>query len=197
MDLGIVGVEALIVSIGVGHHTAQGVMMRAEALSAKESDESALPKQAVPQPKDSDSAVVVEGADGVMVTLALCCCPIPGDKITGCVTQSRGITIHREDCPNLEKADDDRKVPVVWGAKKNIRYTARIKVEANERAGVFFFFGAEINQTDGFIVNIRGNVINGIRTRFVIELQVWDLEHLYRIIGRINLIKGMIEITRG
>jgi GTP pyrophosphokinase len=196
--LGIVGVEELIVSVGVGHHTAQGVMMRAEALSAKESDESAMPAKPVPYtPRDSDSSVVVEGTDGVMVTLALCCCPIPGDKITGCVTQSRGITIHRHDCTNLEKVDDDRKVPVVWGAKKDTRYIARIKVEANERAGVFADLGAAISHTDGLIVNIRGNVINGIRTRFMIELQVWDLEHLYRIIARINLIKGMIEITRG
>ena len=197
MDLGIVGVEELIVSIGVGHHTAQGVMMRVEALSAKGGDEQVSSKRIVPQPKDSDSAVVVEGADGVLVNLSLCCCPVPGDKITGCVTQNRGITIHRHDCVNLEKVDADRKVPVVWGPKKNIRYTARIKVEANERPGVFADLGTAIGQTDGIILNIRGNVINGLRTRFVIELQIWDLEHLYRIIARINLIKGMIEITRG
>ena len=197
MDLGIQGVEELIVSIGVGHHTAQGVMMRAETISAKENDAPVLPKQVPQKPRESDSAVVVEGSDGVMVTLALCCCPVSGDKIAGCVTQSRGITIHRHDCTNLEKVDEDRIVPVVWGAKKNIRYTARIKVEASYREGVFADLGAAISQTDGFIVNIRGNVVNNTRTRFMIELQVWDLEHLYRIIARINLIKGMIEITRG
>ena len=62
---------------------------------------------------------------------------------------------------------------------------------------MFADLGAAISQTDGSIVNIRGTVINGVRTRFVIEVQVWDLEHLYRVIARINLIKGMIEITRG
>jgi GTP pyrophosphokinase len=69
-------------------------------------------------------------------------------------------------------------------------------VEANDRVGVFADLGVAISQTDGSILNIRGTVVNGIRTRFVIELQVWDLEHLYRIIARINLIRGMIEITR-
>jgi GTP pyrophosphokinase len=140
--------------------------------------------------------VVVEGAEGVLVTLSLCCFPVPGDKIIGCVTQSRGITVHRHDCQNLKKVQDDKKVPVTWGHKKEIRYTARIKVEANDRVGVFADLGAAISQTDGLIVNIRGTVINGVRTKFVIELQVWDLEHLYRIIARINLIKGLIEITR-
>ncbi|MDR3075784.1 MAG: (p)ppGpp synthetase, partial [Synergistaceae bacterium] len=191
------GTEDLVVSIGIGHHNAQGVMMRAEAIIAKDDEASQPPKPVARPSRESDSAVVVEGADGVMVTLSLCCCPVPGDKITGCVTQSRGITVHRHDCSNLEKVDSDKIVPVVWGKRKEIRYTARIKVEANDRVGVFADLGAAISQTDGSIVNIRGTVINGIRTRFVIELQVWDLEHLYRIIARINLIKGMIEITRG
>ena len=196
-NLGAQGIEDLIVSIGDGRHTAQGVMMRVEAITAKESDAFEPPKTVPPKPRDLDSAVVVEGSDGVLTTLALCCCPVPGDKIEGCVTQSRGITIHRHDCSNIEKVDSDRIVPVIWGAKKNIRYTARIKLEANDRVGLFADLGTATSQTDGSIVNIRGNVINGLRTRCMIELQVWDLEHLYRVIARINLIKGMIEVTRG
>ncbi|MDR3281365.1 MAG: bifunctional (p)ppGpp synthetase/guanosine-3',5'-bis(diphosphate) 3'-pyrophosphohydrolase [Synergistaceae bacterium] len=194
-DLGINGVEDLLVSIGSAHHTTSGVMSRAESLMARDDEAAASPKAAAKAVKESDSAVVVEGADGVLVSLSLCCCPVPGDKVTGCVTQSRGITVHRYDCPNLEKMSDDRKVAVTWGRMKEIRYTARIRVEANDRVGVFADLGAAIGQTDGSIVNIRGTV-NGVRTRFVIEMLVWDLEHLYRIIARINLIKGIIEIMR-
>ncbi|MDR2780602.1 MAG: TGS domain-containing protein, partial [Synergistaceae bacterium] len=195
-DLGITGVEDLIVSIGVGHHAAQGIMMRAESLIAKDGESAPAAKASAKQSREGDSAVVVEGAEGVLVTLALCCFPVPGDKITGCVTQSRGITVHRHECQNLKKVQNDKIVPVDWGHKKEIRYTARVKVEANDRVGVFADLGAAISQTDGLIVNIRGNVINGVRTKFVIDIQVWDLEHLYRIIARINLIRGLIEITR-
>jgi GTP pyrophosphokinase len=196
-DLGISGVEDLMASIGVGHHSAHGIMTRASILLAKDDEAAHVPKAAPRHSSGADSAVIVEGADGVLVTLSLCCCPVPGDKITGCVTQSRGITVHRHDCSNIDKVDADKKIPVMWGAGKDARYTARIKVEANDRASVFADLGAAINQTDGVIINIRGSVVNGVRTRFVIELQVWDLEHLYRVIARINLIKGMIEITRG
>jgi GTP pyrophosphokinase len=91
----------------------------------------------------------------------------------------------------------EKRVPVDWGKKRDARYTARIRVEAKDRVGVFADLGAAISQTDGLIANIRGTVINGTRTRFVIEIQVWDLEHLYRIIARINLISGIIETTRG
>jgi GTP pyrophosphokinase len=195
-DLGITGVEDLIVSIGVGHHTAQGIMMRAESLITRDEESAPALKGVAKQFGGGDSAVVVEGAEGVLVTLSLCCFPVPGDKIIGCVTQNRGITVHRHDCQNLKKVQEDKKVTVTWGHKKEIRYTARVKVEANDRVGVFADLGAAISQTDGLIVNIHGTVINGVRTKFIIELQVWDLEHLYRVIARINLIKGLIEITR-
>jgi GTP pyrophosphokinase len=139
----------------------------------------------------------VEGAEGVLVSLAMCCCPVPGDKIVGFVTQSRGITIHRHECSNIEQKQADKRIPVTWGKKGDVRYMARLRVEASDRVGIFADLGQAINITDGQIVNIRGSVVNGTRTRFVIDLQVWDLEHLYRVIARINSINGMIEITRG
>lgn len=196
-DLGYSGVEELIVSVGNAHQTASGVMARVESHKASGSAQHSQPKPPAKVTKEVDSAIVVEGADGVLVSLAMCCCPVPGDKIVGSVTQSRGITIHRSDCENVKKIQTDKRVPVTWGKKRDVRYTARIKVEASDRVGVFADLGQAISLTDGLIVNIRGNVVNGTRTRFVIEMQVWDLEHLYRVIARINGIKGMIEITRG
>ncbi len=198
-DLGYAGVEDLIVSVGNAHQTASGVMSRVDALKTQKDQPAGgiAKKPAKKITKEVDSVVEVEGADGVLVSLAMCCFPVPGDKIVGAVTQSRGITVHRSDCVNLERTPEEKHVPVRWGKKRDIRYTARIRVEAADRVGVFADLGQAISQTDGLIVNIRGNVVNGTRSRFVIELQVWDLEHLYRIIARINTIKGMIEIMRG
>lgn len=193
-DLGYAGVEDLIASVGSGAQKPGEIMQRIDNIRTK--DEAQVPKVVKPT-KESDAAVVVEGADGVLVSIAMCCCPVPGDKIVGAVTQSRGITIHRSECPNLEKTAADKRVPVRWGKKKDQRYTARLKVEASDRVGVFADVGQAISQTDGQIVNIRGSVVNSTRSRFVIEVQVWDLEHLYRIMARINEIKGMIETTRG
>ena len=196
-DLGYAGVEDLIVSIGIGHQTVAGVMSRIDGQKTKVAAASAQPK-APPKPvKEVDSAIVVEGADGVLVSLAMCCCPVPGDKISGCVTQSRGITIHRRECDNFQRSAEDKRVSVKWGKKREARYMARIKVEGSDRVGLFGDIGQAISFTDAAIVNIRGNVVNGTRARFVIEMQVADLEHLYRVIARINTIKGLIEITRG
>lgn len=198
-DLGYSGVEDLIVSIGNAHQAASGVMARIETFSARSATDAAgaAQKEAAKPAKEVDSAIVVEGADGVLVSLAMCCCPVPGDKICGLVTQSRGITIHRAECENLKRATPEKCVSVIWGKRRDVRYLARIKVEGSDRVGLFADLGQAISQTDGAIVNIRGNVVNGTRARFTIEMQVWDLEHLYRIIARINTVAGLIEITRG
>ncbi|MDR1916500.1 MAG: bifunctional (p)ppGpp synthetase/guanosine-3',5'-bis(diphosphate) 3'-pyrophosphohydrolase [Synergistaceae bacterium] len=197
-DLTCSSIDDLIISVGNAHHSAQSILSRVESYIARD-DEASQTQIRTPQKisKEVDSAISVEGAEGVLVSLSMCCCPVPGDKITGCVTQSRGITVHRYDCANLEKAPPEKRVLVNWGKKRDIRYTARIRVEANDRVGVFADLGAAISQTDGLIANIRGAVVNGTRSRFVIEIQVWDLEHLYRIIARINLMNGIIETTRG
>jgi GTP pyrophosphokinase len=197
-DLSCSGIDDLIISVGNAHHNAQNVVSRMGGYLARDEEAGQTqPKPAAKIPKEVDSVVSVEGAEGVLVSLSMCCCPVPGDKIVGCVTQSRGITVHRHECANLKKSPVEKRIPVSWGKKRDIRYTARIKVEANDRVGVFADLGAAISQTDGSIVNIRGTVINGTRSRFVIELQVWDLEHLYRVIARINLMSGIIETTRG
>lgn len=201
-DLGYSGVEDLIVSIGNGHQTAAGIMMRVDALKshkeqrAEALEEAQQPQKQTKQSKESDSIVEVDGANGVLVSIAQCCCPIPGDKIVGSVTQSRGISIHRSDCQNLDKLQQDKLVEVRWGKRRDTRYTARIKVEAIDRVGLFADLGQAISQTDGSITNIRGSVVNGTRSRVMIDLQVYDLEHLYRVIARINAIKGLLEITR-
>ena len=156
-----------------------------------------LPQQTAPQRKEADSEIIVEGAQGVLVSLAQCCRPVPGDPIIGSVTQSRGITVHRVDCPNIGKADAAKKVAVSWGRLKNSRYTARIKVEGVDKSTLFGEIVQGITAMEGNIAAIRANVVNNSRTRVIADVQVKDLEHLYRIIAKLNAISGIIEITRG
>lgn len=211
-DLGYTGgVEDLLVSLGSGHHTPTAIMTRVEAFrfqkAKKEAEKDQALKDAVEAAQDEssasgkkqkrDSVVEVDGSSGVFVSLAKCCCPVPGDKIVGSVTQNRGIAVHRADCTNLEKISDEKKVETSWGTKREKRYTARIKVEAVDRSNLFADISQAIAQMDCPIQSIKGGVVNGTRARFLIELSVYDIEHLYRVIARVNTVKGLIEIMRG
>lgn len=121
---------------------------------------------------------------------------IPGDSILGCVTQSRGITVHRKECINLKKTDPERKITVNWGTCKK-RHIARLRIEGSDKGALFAEIAHGIVVMDGHLLNIRGNVVNNTRAHFVVEIEVWDVEHLYRIIAKINAVDGVVEIMRG
>jgi len=197
-EMGYLSLEELIISVGNGTHTASSVLSRVNAADASKAQPEPIPvAQGASQRKEADSEIIVEGAQGVLVSLAQCCRPVPGDTIIGCVTQSRGITIHRNDCINVNKTDPSKHVAVAWGKIKDTRYTARIKVEGVDKSSLFGEIVQSITAMDGNIVGIRANVVNNSRARVIVEVQVRNIEHLYRIIAKLNTISGIIEITRG
>lgn len=194
-EMGYLNTEELIVSVGVGSHSPSSILGRA-ASDVKQALEP-LPAHAPPQKNEADSEIIVDGTSGVLVSLAQCCRPIPGDPIAGCVTQSRGITVHRKDCANIDKSDPDKLVGVSWGRLKDRRYTARIKVEGVDKPTLFSEIVQAITATDGVLIGIKANVVNNSRTRVVADVKIKDIEHLYRIIAKLNAISGVIEVTRG
>lgn len=196
-ELGYASLDELIIAIGNGSHTPASILGRITAETPKSQiPEPSVSEQQQPR-KEADSEIIVDGTQGVLVTLAQCCRPIPGDAITGVVTQSRGISVHRKDCANLEKSDPARCVPVAWGAPKNTRYTARLKIEGADKPSLLADIVQTITVMDGLISNVKASVVNNTRTRVVADLQVRDLEHLYRVIAKLNNISGILEVTRG
>lgn len=197
-DLGFANTEELIVAVGAGGQPAAGILTRvAEYKPFGGALIVETPPAPLPSKKETESEIIVEGADGVLVSLAQCCRPVPGDPIVGCVTKSRGITIHRADCPNLAESNKERRVEVAWGHPKKNRYTARLRIEGIDRTNIFADVAQAVASLDGVLVGVKASVVGGTRSRMTLELGVHDVEHLYRIIARLNSIEGVIEITRG
>ena len=194
-DLGYASGEELLISMGGGSHAPAGVAARIwEQRTAPPGPEANL---VAPPKKESDSEIVVEGADGVLVFLANCCRPVPGDPIVGFVTKSRGITIHRADCANLATASPERTVDVSWGRKRSDRYTARLKLEAMDRPGLFADVTQVLANLDVALVAMKANVVGAQRARMTVDLSVHDVEHLYRVMARLNALDNVIEVIRG
>jgi len=80
-----------------------------------------------PIPKNSDTDIMVEGIDKIKVSIANCCNPLPGDDIIGYITKGSGITIHRNNCPNLCNMEE-RRINVCWNEVINNKYLATIMV---------------------------------------------------------------------
>ncbi len=198
-DMGLAGKEDLLVAIGAGSAGPSTVAQKLALAYLQQQhpadDIPALLNRHSVQ-KKSDFDIIVEGAEGVVVTLANCCEPVPGDPIVGYSTRVRGITVHRIDCPNILNAQMGRVIQVGWDAPSDRFYTTRIRAEAVDRGDLVRDAAHVIGQANGSIHGIKVSVVDNSLVRMKIELRVKNLEHLYEIVGKLNGVKGMLEVTR-
>ena len=127
--------EELYASIGSGSLSATQVVGRLIALYLKDHDQSKNKGEKI-KLKTSKSGVVVDGATELLVRYAGCCHPTAGDDIIGYISQGKGVTIHRKDCPNLKYLDKERLIEVDWEGENRAEISAEIKVIAEKSSAL-------------------------------------------------------------
>jgi GTP pyrophosphokinase len=201
-DMGLMGKEDVLVAIGsgsAGPSTVAQKLALAHLQHRNPSDDLDALLSSHTLPKRTDLDILVEGYEGVQVVRANCCEPVPGDAIVGYSTRVRGITVHRMDCLNILNAQMGRVVRVNWntGSGSEKFYTTRIKAEAIDRGNLVRDVAQVIGQANGSIQGMKVSIIDNTLVRIKIELRVRNLEHLYEITGKLNGVKGMMEVSRG
>jgi GTP pyrophosphokinase len=148
--------------------------------------------------KRSQTGVTVKGIDDVLVRLARCCNPVPGDAIVGFVTRGRGVSVHRADCPNAKDlvAQHERIIDVGWDESHATTYQVEILIEALDRTHLLHEISSVLAETG---VNIlAANVTtdrHGISTmRFLFELG--NMERLPGLLAEVRAIEGVFDANR-
>ncbi|MEI2718904.1 MAG: bifunctional (p)ppGpp synthetase/guanosine-3',5'-bis(diphosphate) 3'-pyrophosphohydrolase [Gemmatimonadales bacterium] len=140
--------------------------------------------------------IKIQGVDGLMIRYAQCCQPVPGDEVVGYVTQGRGISIHRADCPNLlTLGGEGRRVEIDWQEQSGETFAVRLVVTGEDRRGLYADVMHEISQTG---TNIRGADLHSkdgsvFGTIFV---EVDNLPHLAKVLKAIRRVKGVSTVER-
>ena len=141
--------------------------------------------------------IKIQGVDGLMVRYAQCCQPVPGDPVVGYVTQGRGISIHRADCPNLLtlSADEPAGGHRLAGDARARRSRCGWRSRGEDRRGLYADIMEAISQTG---TNIRGADLHTkdgsvFGTIFV---EVDNLPHLAKVLKSVRKVKGVTEIER-
>ncbi|MGA0829911.1 MAG: RelA/SpoT family protein [Nitriliruptoraceae bacterium] len=136
--LGYVDTDALFLAVGEGHVQAAAVARGVVGLLTDEPESE--PEARAPSPirigeQRGGEAIEVEGAGGMLVRLARCCTPVPGDAIVGFVTRGRGVSVHRADCTNVPALgpEAERFVPVEWAADRTATFRVTVQAEALDR----------------------------------------------------------------
>jgi GTP pyrophosphokinase len=150
-----------------------------------------------PTTSSSKYGISVEGIDEVMLRLAKCCRPVPGDPIVGYISLGRGITIHREDCPNVAvlKRDPERFTPVSWDGDAETSFRVEIEVDAWDRHRLLEDMSRTFAEAGINIVEARCTVNHPmVKNRFVVE--VGDTRVLDQTISRLRNIDSVFDVYR-
>ena len=175
----------------------QGEAADREAESTVEELVSTRRPRATPTSSSSQYGIRVEGVDDVMLRLAKCCRPVPGDPIVGYISLGRGITIHREDCPNaiVLRKDPDRFTPVAWEGDHETAFKVELQVDAWDRHRLLEDLSRTIAEAGLNIVEARCLVNSPmVQNRFVVE--VADTKGLKATITRLRNIDSVFDAYR-
>ena len=204
-DLNYPDIDALYAAVGDGHISASHVIERLEtSLGLEETHETPLLESLVTgsatrPARRSASGIQVEGVDDVLVKLARCCTPVPGDAITGFITRGNGVSIHRTDCVNvadLKFHQGDRIVKVKWDPTAKSVFLVNIQIEALDRARLLSDITRTLSDQQ---VNILHAAVNTTKdqvaiSRFTFEMA--DASHLDVVLSAVRRIEGVYDVYR-
>ena len=145
----------------------------------------------------SSYGIKVEGVDDVMVRLAKCCRPVPGDEIVGYVSLGRGITIHRADCRNVEalKKDPARFTDVSWDGENATSYRVELQVDAWDRTRLLEDLSRTFAEAGVNIIEANCTTKHPmVRNRFVVE--VGDSQQLKAAVNRLRSLDAVFDAYR-
>ncbi|MBA3280891.1 MAG: bifunctional (p)ppGpp synthetase/guanosine-3',5'-bis(diphosphate) 3'-pyrophosphohydrolase, partial [Acidimicrobiia bacterium] len=202
VDLHYADLEALHQAIGENHVSAQSVAQRvARDLRGGESEEQ-LPTT-VSRPARSrvqgTGGVHVEGLDDVMVRLALCCTPVPGDGIVGFVTTGRGVSVHRADCANavtLTTSMGERQIEVEWDGARAGVFVASIEVQALDRARLLGDVSTALADHHVNIVASSTHTGSDRVARLRFDFELADPSHLDSLLKSVKRVEAVFDAYR-
>ncbi|HET7789358.1 MAG TPA: bifunctional (p)ppGpp synthetase/guanosine-3',5'-bis(diphosphate) 3'-pyrophosphohydrolase [Gemmatimonadales bacterium] len=141
--------------------------------------------------------IKIQGVDGLMVRYAQCCQPVPGDPVVGYVTQGRGVSIHRADCPNLLvlSAEAERRVEIDWQGSDGEVFVVRLAVAGEDRRGLYADICTAISETGTNIRSAELESKDGAVYGAVL-VEVENHNHLHKVLKAVRRVKGVTEIAR-
>jgi len=145
----------------------------------------------------SGKGIRIQGLDNLVIRYSQCCQPVPGDDVLGYIARGRGISIHRQDCPNILhlSQDPERRVEIDWDHESARRFFVRVVMEGSDRHGLFADIAKAVTDTGTNIQSADIKAVEGgMRGQFVVEVE--NLGHLKKVMRRVQRVKGVRSVER-
>ena len=144
----------------------------------------------------TNKGVRIQGMENLMVRYSQCCQPVPGDGVVGYITRGRGVSIHRDDCPNLlSLPDPERRVEIEWAAEKGNRFMVRVFMRGEDRRGLLTDIARAITESGTDIQHADMDTVDGeMHGQFVVQVE--DLPHLKKVLTAVHRVQGVLSVER-
>jgi guanosine-3',5'-bis(diphosphate) 3'-pyrophosphohydrolase len=196
-------IDGLYAAVGEGHVSAAHVVNRllasfgGEEGASEDLAEATLPTRSRPR-RAGDPGVVVVGTEDVLVKLAKCCTPVPGDPILGFVTRGNGVSVHRKDCTNADSLlrQQDRLIDVEWAPSASSVFLVQLQVEALDRNRLLSDVTRVLSDHH---VNILSASVQTSRNRVALSRFTFEMgepSHLDHVIRAVRKIDGVFDVYR-
>ncbi|OOF19600.1 bifunctional GTP diphosphokinase/guanosine-3',5'-bis(diphosphate) 3'-diphosphatase [Salinivibrio sp. MA427] len=146
----------------------------------------------------TEGKMPIRGADGILVTYANCCRPIPGDPIIAHVSPGKGLVIHRETCANIRghRQEPDKYMPVEWADDFEQEFSTRVRVDMQNHQGALADLTNTIASTGSNIQGLSTEERDGRLYTIFVRLTTKDRVHLANIMRRLRVMPNVVKVSR-
>ncbi|WP_202906839.1 RelA/SpoT family protein [Abyssisolibacter fermentans] len=194
-------INDLYAELGYGSITIKQIMSKLkeyhnEYYKNKKEDEPLKNNKYKKKPEPTQG-IVIKGIDNVKVRFAKCCNPVPGDKIIGYITRGRGVSVHRQDCPNInDLSKETRFIDVEWATDKKVSYQAEIQIKAIDRPGLLSQITQLITDINLFVSSLNARTSKDKLVMINMVLEIKNVEQLNNLMKKIKSMQGVIDVYR-
>ncbi len=189
-------VEEMMASVGYGAVSVNAIIVKLIDYYKKQTPKTSSAIDDVKLRYTPAGSVLVQGVTGLVVSLAHCCNPVPGDDIVGFISRGRGVIVHRKDCPNLNGLERERLQPAQWTGDFKSEFIAGIKIIATNDTGIMAYITAEISAMQLSMTNIVGRINREKQAEFDIKVTLNKRSDIDLLMNRLLRDKRIIEVFR-
>ena len=189
--------DDLYASIGYGGYTVHQILPKLIDFYRKEQKAAQPFKNVVGKRRDA-GAILVNGEPDMLCHVAKCCNPVPGDRIVGYISNGRGVTVHRAECPNIKYVDKRKLIDASWGTDTDTSgtFVVSLQIVATDSADLIVQISMTISELKLSIHSINGRVDKNGMAVLTIGVNVNNIKEIDTLISKLRLLPRVAKVFR-
>ncbi len=189
--------DDMYASVGYGGFTVNQILLKLIDFYKKEVEsKKKIEQNFTSKITEINQGVIVNGHEDLLVRLARCCNPVPGDEIIGFISRGRGVAIHRTNCPNLKNVENFRLIESHWATSTKAPFVVSLQVEAKNSEGLLAKLTTQISELKLSINSMNARLGKNHNAIIEVGVRVVELDQVSQLIKRIDAIPAVEKVFR-